>query len=274
MTVADSAGSQSAIQAAKMSNHSNISDYSRYFSLRQKVYLVNMSAERNCEIYESLSGIVTSSGMNTVDVMVTHGGQGTHGDEVGKATYKLTSEALGSGIQVLADLNAIVADNIFRFRMHGTMEMFQRRSVSRADVNVPFFHLRGNFPLTSFKKEWKRVMDQLRNNILLPGLAMRDTEFNLSAGGIGITVDQNNRPTPLSMFFIALDEGLPVCALAETVWDQREDEGFRCGFRFIHILKSDQERINAYVGSALKKSGGTHLDFKRNWVLVDKMVGG
>ncbi len=255
-----------------MSNHSNISDYSRYFTLRQKVYLVNMSEERNSDIYESLSGIVTSSGLNTIELSVTHGGHGAHNAEVGKATYKLTSEALGSGIQVLADLTGIVSDNVFKFKMHGTMEMFQRRSVSRVDLSVPFFHLRGNFPLAFFKKEWKRVMEHLRNDGVLPGLVLQETEINLSAGGIGIMVDPNNRPTPLAMFFVTLEKGLPVCALAETVWEKRVDERLQCGFRFIHILKTDQERINSFISDKIRMSGGTHLDYKRNWVLLDKMV--
>jgi hypothetical protein len=255
-----------------MSPHSHISDYSRYFSLRQKVCLVNMSAERNDEVYESLSGVVTSSGMDSLELMITHGGNSAYEEEVGKATFKLTSEALGSGIQVLADLIGIVAGTIFRFRMHGTLEMFQRRIVPRIELTAPFFHLRGNFPLAFFKKEWKRVMDRLRNNGELPGLVLRETRINLSAGGVGFTVDANNRPTPLSMFFVALDKGLPVCALAETVWEKNVDGELHCGFRFIHILKSDQERINSFISDSIQKSGGTHLDYKRNWVLVDKMV--
>lgn len=255
-----------------MSNHSQNSDYSRYFTLRQKVYLVNMSVERNSEIYESLSGVVTSSGVDSLELMITHGGVGTYNDEVGRATYKLTSEALGSGIQVLADLTGIVADNILQFRMHGALEMFQRRIVPRVELSARIFHLRGNFPLAFFRKEWKRVMDHLRNNSVLPGLVLQEAKINLSAGGIGLTVDEVKRPTPLSMFFVAVDEGLPVCALAESVWERRVDEGLRCGFRFIHILKADQERINSCVSDLIRKSGGTPLDFKRNWVLVDKMV--
>lgn len=255
-----------------MSHHSHNSDYSRYFSLRQKVCLVNMSAERNSEIYESLSGVVTSSGMNMIELMVTHGGLGSHDGEIGNATYKLTSEALGSGIQVLADLTGIVAGNVFQLRMHGTLELFQRRVVPRIEFTVPIFQLCKNYSLATFKKEWKRVMDHLRTNRLLPGLALQETRINLSAGGIGLAVDSKNKPTQLSMFFIALDDGFPVCALAETVWEQSADEVLRCGFRFIHILKADQERINSCISEAMRKSGGTHLDYKRNWVLVDKMV--
>lgn len=255
-----------------MSHNSSSSDYSRYFSLRQKVYLVKMSAGRNCDVYESLSGVVTSSGMASLELMMTHGGKNTHEDEVGSATYKLTSESLGSGVQVLADLTGITADNIFQFRMHGTLEMFQRRIVPRIDFTTPIFRLFRNSSLAFFKKEWKRVMEHLKKNGELPGLALQETTINLSTGGVGFTVDAENRPTPLSMIFIELDKGLPVCALAETAWEQDVDDGVRCGFRFIHILKADQERINLFIADTLKKNGGTHLDYKRNWVLVDKMV--
>ncbi len=234
--------------------------------------MVNMSTERNSEVYESLSGVVTSSDMNALELVIAHVGDGTHDDEVGKATYKLTSEALGSGIQVLADLIGSGPGNLFQFRMHGTLEMFQRRAVSRVEFSAPLFNLRGNFPLSFFRKEWKRVMDHLRNNSVLPGLVLQETKINLSAGGIGITVPVKPRPTPLSIFFIALDEDLPVCALAETIWGQRADEGLRCGYRFINILKSDQERINNHISELMRKSGGTHMEYTRNWVLVDKMM--
>ncbi|MHB8122447.1 MAG: PilZ domain-containing protein [Desulfuromonadaceae bacterium] len=255
-----------------MSKHFHNSDYSRYFCPRQKVCLVNMSVERNSEIYESMSGIVTSSGAECLELMMVHGGNGTQDAEIGVSTYKLTSEALGSGIQVLADLVGIVAGNIFKFRMHGPLELFQRRIVPRIDISTQIFHLRGNYPLASFKKEWTRVTEYMRSNGTLPKLVMQGAEINLSAGGIGLMLDVENRPTPLSMFFVEIDKGLPFCALAETVWEQPVEKQLRCGFRFIQILKTDQERINSYISDHLRKSGGIPLDYKRNWVLVDKMV--
>jgi len=255
-----------------MSKLSHNNDYSRYFCPRQKVCLVNMSAERNNDIYESMSGTVSSSGTDGLELMIVHGGNGIHDAGVGAATYKLTSEALGSGIQVLADLVGIVPGNIFRFRMHGALELFQRRTIPRIDISTQIFHLRGNYTLVSFKKEWTRVTDYMRNNGTLPKLVMQDAEVNLSAGGIGLTLELESRPTPLSMFFVAIDAGLPLCALAETVWERPLDKQLRCGFRFIHILKTDQERISSCISDRLRKSGGTPLDYKRNWVLVDKMV--
>ncbi|MDD2582149.1 MAG: PilZ domain-containing protein [Desulfuromonadaceae bacterium] len=255
-----------------MSTNTHNNDYSRYFCLRQKVYLVNMSVERNSWIYESLSGVVTSSGGDTIELLISQGGKGAYCGEVGRTTCKLTSEALGNGIQVLADLTGIVDGNIFQFRMHGALEMFQRRVVPRIELSIRLFHLCGNYHLPHFIKEWERVTEYMRSNRVLPGLVLQEVEVNLGAGGIGFAVDAKKRPTPLSMFFIALDEGLPLCAIAETVWEKPVDGGFRCGFRFIHILKADQERINSCIGDMIRKNGGTHMDYKRNWVLVDKMA--
>ena len=255
-----------------MSTLSLINDYCRYFNLRQKVYLVNMSAERNRDVYESLSATVVFSGQERLELAVAHGGQGLQASEIGTATYKLTSEALGSGIQVLADLVGITADNVYQFRMHGTLEMFQRRTDSRVNLKVPLFQLCRNLSLSSFRKEWQRVMDYLSKNSSLPGLVLRDTDIDLSAGGTGILFSGESRPTPLSMFFIVLDGGAPLCAVAETVWEQPEAEGLRCGFRFIQIRKVDQERIDKCVSEQVRKDGGTHLGYKRNWVLMDQMV--
>lgn len=256
-----------------MPSNSLISDYSRYFCLRQKVYLVNMSAERNSEIYESLSGVVISRDMNRVDLKIAYAGAGTYEGEAGNATFKLTSEALGSGIQVLGDLVGIVQDNVFQFRLHGTLEMFQRRIVPRVDLSLRIYQRCGSFPLPFFKKEWKRIMDHLHGGDgALPGLVMEDKEVNLSAGGVGLRVAAVNCPTPLSMFFVSLDADRPVCALAETIWQRNVDDRLCCGFRFIQILKADQERLSLFVSDMLKNKGTASLDYKRNWVLVDKMM--
>ncbi len=255
-----------------MHHHSDTVDYSRYFLLRQKIYLVNMSAERNSEIYESLSGFVTSSNRDSLEIMITHSGFGSLGNGLEHKTYKLTSESMGSGIQVLADLTGAAAGNIFKFRMVGTLEMFQRRSMPRFELTTKLFQVCENTSLAFFRKEWKRITELLRVNGALPGFTLQETFVDLNAGGIGLVVETAKRPTPISMFLIELNEGVTVCALAETVWEKPEEKGLRCGFRFIHILKTDQERINGHLNRLARESGGTHPDFKRNWVLVDKMV--
>lgn len=257
-----------------MSHHSHISDYGRYFTPGQKVCLVNMSEGRNDEVYEALSGVVHFSGTDSVDLTITHGGSEPLGEisSTVAATYKLTTEALGGGVQVLADLIGMSFGNIMHFRMHGTLEMFQRRGTPRVDLPVRIFQMCGKYTLAFLRKEWKRVMDHMGNNGMPPGLMLYDAEINLSAGGVGFVVDPAKRPTPLSMIFIELDGGLPVCALMETAWEKRVNDQSRCGFRFINILKADQKRINNRVSDLLREKGVTPQDYTRNWVLVDKMV--
>lgn len=260
----------SRIMVETMSNGHQTGIYTRYFNLRQKVFLVNMSEERNSEVYESLSGVVSASGMDTLELTIPHVGSGPHHFEVGKTSFKLISESLGNGIQVQGDLTGVVG-TVFQLRLHGPLEMFQRRVVPRVDCVARIFQLCGTFTLGHFNKEWKRVITHLRNNGQLQGLVLQKSTINLSAGGIGLIVDVNKRPSPISLFIISLDDDLPVCVLAESVWDKRVEEGLRCGFRFIHILKVDQERINNFVADKLKKSGGSHLDYKRNKMLIDSM---
>jgi hypothetical protein len=256
-----------------MTYESHACNYGRYFNQKQKVYLIKISEERNSNIFESLSGIVSSSNFDQLELLINYDGHITHDDEVGKTTFKLTSEALGSGIQVLADLTGVLFDgSILQFQMHGALEMFQHRRSTRVDVSARVFQLRRNFSLVHFRHEWNRVIAFLHNHAVLPGLVQIETEINLSVDGIGFIVDENIKMTPFSMFFVSLDEESPICALAETVWEKRVGGRLHCGFRFINILKSDQDRINTCARTLTLKNGGTYIDYKRNWALVDGMV--
>ena len=116
------------------------------------------------------------------------------------------------------------------------------------------------------------IYDNLNAGVSMPDVVLQECVFNLSAGGIGILLASAKRPVQLSLLLIEFDEGSPVCVLAEPVWDQPVDDGLCCGFRFFHIHKTDQERISSCVRSVIRKSGGTYIDFKRNWVLLDKMA--
>ena len=41
-----------------------------------------------------------------------------------QTTYKLTSEFMGGGIQIMADLVRVTADNVFHLKLHGSLERF------------------------------------------------------------------------------------------------------------------------------------------------------
>ena len=249
-------------------------DYSRYFALKQKAFLINMSEERNREHYESLSGFIVNRYRDIIELQVPYfTGQDSPETTSQKVAYKLTTEALGSGIQIMTELIKITSGNIFHLQLHGTMELYQRRKTARVDTTLKLFHARQNFPLSVYRKEFKRVMDYMKTQGIPTNLKLQEVAVNLSVGGIRLAIDTQQPPSPLSMFFLDVDGNVPpVCAIAESAWQHQEDAVTMCGHRFIHILKADQERINRHVQAVQKNLGITVEASKTNWELLDRMT--
>jgi hypothetical protein len=66
-------------------------DYSRYFSLKQKACLINMSEERSREHYESLSGFIVNRYRDIIELQIPYlTGQDCPESTSQKVTYKLT----------------------------------------------------------------------------------------------------------------------------------------------------------------------------------------
>lgn len=254
--------------------NSQHTDYSRYFSLKQKAYLINMSEERNREQYESLSGCIVNRHGDVIELQIPYStGQESPDVSSRKVTYKLTTESLGVGLQMIAVLDKVTQGNIFHLNLHGNLEIYQRRQTSRVDTTIKLFHLRQNFPLAHYRKEFKRIMDYMKSQGLPPNLKLRETPVNLSVGGIRLAIEAQEQPSPLSMFFLDIDGTLPpVCAVAEAAWERKDDKELLCGHRFIHILKADQERINRHVQAIQKNLGITVVSPKSNWELLDRMT--
>jgi hypothetical protein len=191
----------------------------------------------------------------------------------GTTSYKLTSESLGNGIQVITELIKIISGNIFQLQFRGNLELFQRRTAPRIDTTVKLFSLRRDLSLDFLRKEWKRIVAYMKSNGLPSNVILRDTPINLSAGGISLSMGVTTQPLPLSLFFFDLNDSfLPVCALAETHWNNMENNELICGHRFIQILKSDQERIGRYVLEVQKQMGiATTTTAKTNWELLDRI---
>lgn len=246
-------------------------DYSRYFSLKQKAYLINMSEGRDREHYESLSGIIVNRYQNIIELQIPYATGLELPDASKKIEYKLTTEAFGMGLQMIAEL-VQVNGHTYQLQLRDNLEIYQRRQTARIETTIKLFHARQNFPLIFYRKEFKRIMDYMKGQGLPPNLKFQDSVVNLSMGGIRLVVEPQEQPSPLSMFFIDLDGKLPpVLAVAETAWQRQEDKQLLCGHRFIHILKSDQERINRYV-TAIQKERGLQVSApKTNWDLLDRM---
>lgn len=256
------------------STPSHHTDYSRYFSIKQKAFLINMSEDRNREHFEAFSGIIINRHQDIIELQIPYlTGQESFENNPEKSIYKLTTEALGSGLQIMTELVRITSGNIFHLQLHGSMELYQRRKTSRVDTTIKLFHARQNFPLSQYRKEFKRITEYLKSQGLPPNLKLQEAAINLSMGGIRLAIEPQAQPSPLSMFLLDVnDNNPPVCAVAESAWQRQEDSALICGHRFIHILKADQERINRYVQEVQKKLGLTVEASKTNWELLDRMT--
>ncbi len=258
-----------------MSNpHTPHNDLCRYFAARQRAYLINMSEERDRELYESMSGTIVRCGGNSITLQVPYAtGQELPDNPIQKTMYKLTSESMGSGIQIMAELAKITAGNIFHLKLHGNLEMYQRRQSPRVDATIKLFQIRRDTSLAAYRKEFKRIVDSMNTQGMRPNLKLLETPINLSAGGLRIEIDAQEPIAPLSMFFLDFDSGKPiVCVVAEMAWKRHENNSLICGYRFLQIHKADQDRIKQFVQSVLRDQGVTVPASKHHWELLDRMI--
>jgi hypothetical protein len=249
-------------------------DFSRYFAVKQRAYLINISEERDKEQFESLSGTIISCQGDSITLQIPYAtGQECPENSTRQTTYKLTSEAMGEGIQIMADLVKITANNVFHLKLYGTLEMYQRRQTPRIDITIKTFQIRRDTSLAVYRKEFKRIMESMYSQGKRPNLKLLETPINLSAGGLRISIGAQETVSPISMFFLDLDaERSLVCAVAELVWSRLEKDDLVCGYRFMQISKVDQDRLNRYVQSIQKEQGITSSIIRTNWELLDRMT--
>lgn len=254
--------------------HTPHADFSRYFAVKQRAYLINISEERDREQYESLSGTIVSCSEASIALQVPYAtGQEGLESPARQTTYKLTSESMGHGIQIMADLVKVSTSNVFHLKLHGGLEMYQRRQTPRIDATLKIFQIRRDASLAVYRKEFRRIMDGMKTKGIRPSIKLQETPINLSAGGMRIAIETLEPVSPLSMFFLDLDATQPlVCAVAELVWIRHEKDSHVCGYRFMQIVKADQERISRYVLSLHKDQGLTAATTRVNWELLDRMT--
>lgn len=243
-------------------------NYDRYFARSQKVFAINISDERDTSVYDSFTGKVvvcdedkillrTSYRLFSGDQPHLHAGM----------QFKLTSEAMGMGVQLRAELVELLSPEELHLKPLGELSVYQRRQSPRADLTLPLLHVPQKSSLAAFKREWRRVVQDLHKPEP-PRLKLLPTAINLSAGGLRI--DLASEPGHLALVVLELDDGQPpVCAIAELIWQKREEEQnlLRCGHRFVEILKEDQARIAAVV----EKLTGTRSASLKQRELLDRM---
>jgi c-di-GMP-binding flagellar brake protein YcgR len=249
-------------------------DMSKYFRLKQKAYLINLSEHRDQEQYESLSGTIVGRGVDSIAIQVRYPTEYTsHANGSLKTTFKLTTEALGNGIQVIVDLLRVETGNVFHLKPRGNLEMYQRRQSPRIDDTIKMYQIQHNSSLEVYRREFRRITGLMKSQGVPANLVMREATINLSAGGVRVVCEAKVAPSHLSLFFFGLDDNqIPVCALGELAWNRIENDARMCGYRFIQISKADQKRIVSYIQSFLKRQNVAVSLHKANWELLDRMM--
>lgn len=249
-------------------------EMSKYFNRRQKVYLINVSENRDHDLYESLSGTIVGRGGDSVAVQITYPTDYvTPADELRRPAFKLATEVMGNGIQVIADLVRVESGNVFHLKLRSNLEMYQRRQAPRIDTTIPLSLVQGTSSLDGCRREFGRITGLMKSRELPADITMREASINLGVGGIRLTSGTGANPSLLSLFLLGLGQGQPpVCALGDLVWNRVESGARMCGYRFIQISKADQQRINGYILSLRKKQKIFTPLPKANWELMDRMV--
>jgi hypothetical protein len=249
-------------------------DISKYFNHKQRTYLVNVSEDRDKELYESLSGTIVGRSRDSITLQIPYSTEYAGSvSESRKHTFKLITEAMGSGIQVIADLVRVEAGNVFHLKLHSNLEMYQRHQVPRIDTTIKLFQIQCNSSLDVYRREFRKIVDSMKSQGVPSSLTMQEATINLGVGGIRVVCEAKVNPSVLSLFFVGLnDNKIPVCALGDLVWSRFENNMRMCGYRFIHISKADQERIRGFIHVLWKKRNVAIPQPRANWELLDRMM--
>lgn len=243
-------------------------NYDRYFAHGQRVFLINISENRDLSVYESVTATVVKSNETKITLRAPYRlFSGDRPNFAPGSMFKLTTESLGMGIQLCAELADTPDMETMIVQPVGNMEIYQRRSAIRIDTKLPFLHVPQKSSLSAFRQEWKRVVNDLQNPVP-PKLRMQIADLSISVGGIRF--ETSSPPTPLSIVVVDLDDNKsPVCAVVELVWHKKDKdtESYICGHRFLEILKEDQARLAEFT----EKSSASTGKLKNNRELHDRI---
>ena len=237
------------------------------------VLLINMSERKDSEHYESISGTIISINNDVISMRMPYAiGLSNVVVSDGQITYKLMSEVLGVGVQVLADLTNVENDVIY-LRLRGNIEIFQRRQAARVDTTIRLYQFQRDASIESYRKLCSSLTNHIENSGIPPEIQLSEVAVNLSASGLRCTSSwaADKAPPPLTMFLLDLGEQRPlICTVAELVWTKGNAFESITGYRFIIIRKKDRNLITRYVRS-IAPSEELQDDFKKNWELLDRM---
>lgn len=248
-------------------------NYTTYYSRGQKVFLINITPERDESIFEAFSATIVACDNHRFELRprytMYHGAENLLKQGM---QFKVTAESFGSGVQFSSEISS-VSNSGFVLAPTGPIEMYQRSQVPRMDMIVGFRSFTRTAPLTVFHHEWLRLQEGLTTGNPT-ALEFTPSQINLGVGGLRSVAEQTERQHDLAMVFIELEPGQPpVCAVAEQLWRRTlpDEEGVAIGRRFVLIRKEDQLRIQQHIEKHLKKQGRKLKKTKNNWELLDRM---
>ncbi|MGE0156372.1 MAG: hypothetical protein AB7T17_05030 [Geobacter sp.] len=248
-------------------------NYVTYYNRGQKVFLINISPDRDQSLFEAFSATIVSCDNRHFELRPRYSLlQAGEGLLRKGAQFKVTAESFGSGVQFSGEIGS-VSGSSFILNPTGPIEMYQRSQVPRMDMIVGFRSFTRTTPLAVFHQEWRRLQDGFSSGKSSP-LELAPRQINLGVGGLRVVAEPDERQHDLSMIFIELEAGqAPICAVTEQLWRRNlpDEEGVATGQRFVLIRKEDQLRIQQHIEQRLKKQGRKPKPSKNNWELLDRM---
>lgn len=248
-------------------------NYTTYYSRGQKVFLINITPQRDEHVFEAFSATIVTCDNGRFELRprytLHHGSEGLLKPGM---RFKVTAESFGAGVQFSGEISS-VAGHCFSLNPIGPIEMYQRSQVPRMDIILGFRSFTRNAPLVVFHHEWQRLQEGFRLNDPA-ALELEPCQINLGVGGLRSVIEHGERQHDLAMVFIELEPRQPpVCAVAEQLWRRTlpDEEGIAVGHRFVLIRKEDQLRIQRHIEHLLKKQGKKLKQQKNNWELLDRM---
>jgi len=232
--------------------------YGRYFPTGQKTFLKQLFAEGQRTALDTITGYVTGTGVNHVDLSLPYGSDAANDYpfEPGMR-FELLCDNKGMGLRLQASFQERTSGRDIRLQFEGNLEFISRRQYRRVDVTAWVGLRRTTSNLAEMRKAWEDNLKQLQEGVS----AAKLTEFkkypiNLAGGGLRLPVKAPVNTAELFLIFLSIgDKGGIVCAMAEVIWtgNPEADGSQLAGLRFLNVLEHDQERIDRVVNQLLKR---------------------
>lgn len=232
--------------------------YGRYFPVGRKTFLKRIYAEQQRTSLDTLTGYVTGSGAQHVDVSLPYGSDAANDYpfEAGMR-FELLCDHQGMGLRLQTRFQERLTSRDIRLQFAGHLEFISRRHFRRVDVTAWVGVKRDLGQLDSMRSAWDEHLRQLRDGVSAAKLVeFHKYLINLAGGGICLPLMAPAKAAELCLVFLSLgDQQGIVCAMAEVVWTGKPlaDGTQPAGLRFLNILERDQARIDRVVNGLIKK---------------------